>query len=364
MDYDSIIEWIDRLEPASDTASLILAKPSAPKTASPPPSYAEGVGDNNMSSASRKRRRVGSQGGLVDPNATPRPGSRSIPGSAAFMSASESEPSSSSLRQSSVKRQIMSLQFGNAGIEYEILKDDLVPEAARMLFATMTEIEQRFNILPDAMRDTIKNDQGFTDQDFKRSQWNYCFKSANKPNNLPGRIPEQCDDFNAILCTTARLHREFTHISSSSSANMIDICLVAAVKAFSSTTPTQSTKQPGGGNLEKAQLQMGVWLSLHWAFLYWGVKQKLLKQHMALGLDAPTDNFKAETLNVLSTLGFIPGILINGCRWYLVLSTYKDGKTTLWTDWTFGETKTLMKTYAVIAGVRELTAWARDRYIP
>lgn len=191
--------------------------------------------------------------------------------------------------------------------------------------------------------------------------------------------------------TTARPHREFKPISSS--AKMVDICvyaeldqnaeLVAAVKAFSSTAPTKSvnhtdffalqlrpvmisieTKQPGGGAWEKAQLQMGVWLSSHWAFLYWGVRQKLFKQHMALGLDAPKDDFKAETLEVLSQLGFIPGIFINGHRWHLVLSTYKDGKTTLWTEWMFGETKSLMKTYAVIAGVRELTAWARDKYIP
>lgn len=48
----------------------------------------------------------------------------------------------------------------------------------------------------------------------------------------------------------------------------------------------------------------------------------------------------------------------------VVISMFKDGKMTLWIEWMFGETKSLMKTYAVIAGVRELTAWGRDKYIP
>lgn len=211
MDYSSIIKWIDRLEPASDTGSLILPKPSAPKTArkrkaissyslaSPPPSYTEGVNDNNMSSASQKRRRVGSQGGLVDPDATPRPGSRSFPSSVASMSASEP---SSLLRQSSAKGQIMSLRLGDAGIEYETLNDDSVPEAAKTTFTTMTEIERGFDILPDAMRDTIKNNQGFADEDFKRSQWKYCFKSADEPDNLPGQIPSITQIKNILAMAT------------------------------------------------------------------------------------------------------------------------------------------------------------------
>ncbi|KAK1248313.1 hypothetical protein MKX08_006533 [Trichoderma sp. CBMAI-0020] len=328
----------------------------------------------------------------------------------------------------------MSLRLGDTAIEYETLNDDSVPEAAKTLFTTITEIGRSNNILPDTMRETIKNNQGFTNEDFNRSTWKYCFKSADEPDNLPGQIPsiaqikdilamatecdryrheesswnamvhlrllrfifqnelgKQCDDFNAILCTTARPHREFK--PNSLSAKMVDICvyadldqnpeLVAAVKAFSSTAPTKSvnhtdyfalqfrpiilsieTKQPGGGAWEKAQLQMGVWLSSHWAFLSWGARQKLLTQHIALGNDIPTDDLKAETLKVLSKLEFIPGIYINGHRWHLVLSTYKDGKTTLWQEWTFGETKNLMKTYSVIAGIRELTAWGRDKYIP
>lgn len=210
MDHNSILQWINRLEPASDTRSFILPKPSAPITArkrkaissyslaSPPPSYTEGVNDNNMSSASQKRRRVGSQGGLVDPDATPRPGSRSFPSSVASVSASEA---SSLSRQSSAKGQIMRLRLGDA-VEYETLNDDSVPEAAKTLFTTMTEIERGFDILPNAMRDTIKNDQRIADEDFKRSQWKYCFKSADEPDNLPGRIPSIAQIKNILAMAT------------------------------------------------------------------------------------------------------------------------------------------------------------------
>lgn len=211
MDYSSIIEWISRLEPASDTESPILLKPSAPKTArkrkaksnyslaSPPPSYTGGVNNNNISTASQKKHQLGSQGGSVDPDATPQPESRSFPSSVASISASEA---SSLSRQSSVKGQIISLRLSDAGVEYKTLNDSSVPEAAKTLFAAMTEIKRGLYILPDAMRDTIRKDQGFADADFKRSQWKFCFKSADEPDNLPGQIPRPAQIKNILAMAT------------------------------------------------------------------------------------------------------------------------------------------------------------------
>ncbi|KAK0755583.1 hypothetical protein N5P37_011825 [Trichoderma harzianum] len=376
-----------------------------------------------MTSTPQKRRRMQSQDGLPDPDATPRPGARSIPSSAASISGSEA---SSLSRSSSVKGQMMRLRMSGTGVETKSLNEDSVPAVAKPLFLTMAEIERGLNILPAALRNIIRDDQGLSQDDFE-SQWQYSFKSANKPDNLPGRIPSivqtkiilarttKCENgkldeaswntmvigpcFNLYLRTTlvnsaailtlylARPHRAYT--PGLSSARMIDLCIYAtlnqypeldtAIKAFTDTTATHSvnhtgyyglqfspliisieTKQPGGGEWDRAQLQMGVWHAAQWNFLRSGVEQKLRTQRPA----QDDDTFKAETLSALSKLGFIPGIFVNGSRWHLVISTYDDGKTTLWAEWVFGATKSLMKIFAVIAGVRELTAWGRDQYLP
>ncbi|KAL5082831.1 hypothetical protein Trisim1_002980 [Trichoderma cf. simile WF8] len=436
---DSIINWINNLEAASDPTSLPKPAPSLPSQAasrkrktisnyslaSPPLSYTGGD-DNIMTSTPQKRRRMQSQDGLPDPDATPRPGARSIPSSAASISGSET---SSLSRSSSVKGQMMRLRMSGTGVETKSLNEDTVPAVAKPLFLTMAEIERGLNILPAALRNIIRDDQGLSQDDFE-SQWQYSFKSANKPDHLPGRIPsivqikiilarttkcengkldeaswntmvhwpllslifeddfgEQCSDFNTIPCPTARPHRAYT--PGLSSARMVDLCIYAtlnqypeldtAINAFTDTTATHSvnhtdyyglqftpliisieTKQPGGGEWDRAQLQMGVWHAAQWNFLRSGVEQKLRTQRPA----QDDETFKAETLSALSKLGFIPGIFVNGSRWHLVISTYDDGKTTLWAEWVFGATKSLMKIFAVIAGVRELTAWGRDQYLP
>ncbi|KAK7397872.1 hypothetical protein QQX98_012761 [Neonectria punicea] len=120
---------------------------------------------------------------------------------------------------------------------------------------------------------------------------------------------------------------------------------------------------------DKAQLQMGVWHAAQWSFLRWAVGQNFLRQRQAQGLNTPSTEekrraHKAMKLAALARLGFIPGIIVQGHRWHLVLSTYEDGKTTLWAELEFGSTKGLLDIYAVVAGVRELTAWGRDSYLP
>lgn len=99
MAQEYIQEWINRLEPPSDSSSL--PKPAAPNAArkrkarssyslaSPPLSYREGDDDYNMASTPQKRRRLESQGGIFDPDTTPRRGSRSIPSSSTSFSAPE-----------------------------------------------------------------------------------------------------------------------------------------------------------------------------------------------------------------------------------------------------------------------------------
>ncbi|KAI0102491.1 hypothetical protein GGR51DRAFT_284954 [Nemania sp. FL0031] len=156
------------------------------------------------------------------------------------------------------------------------------------------------------------------------------------------------------------------------------------------------TKKPGV-HWEAAQLQIGIWHAAQWAFLRWAVAGKLRGQPIknkeqaedsSLNISSAQeeergekqrgeqggeqqdeqgdehDDTETKVLSVISKLGFIPGVIVQGHRWHLVLSTCEDRKTKLWADRQFGSTQTCLETYSVVAGIRRLTEWARDTYIP
>ncbi|KAI2641050.1 hypothetical protein GGS21DRAFT_537552 [Xylaria nigripes] len=205
----------------------------------------------------------------------------------------------------------------------------------------------------------------------------------------------QCDEFNVMSCTAARPHRQFKPIPSPT--DMIDMCIYASfnedvelsarIHEFSRVTPTRTVNHTDflpismrplllsietkklGVHWETAQLQIGIWHAAQWSFLRWAVSQKVAKQHTDEKKETTQtreqqDKLKTSELAILSKLGFIPGVIVQGHQWYLVLSTYEDGKTILWTHRLFGTTQSPLETYAVVAGIRELTAWARDFYLP
>lgn len=66
----------------------------------------------------------------------------------------------------------------------------------------------------------------------------------------------------------------------------------------------------------------------------------------------------------LARLAFLPGVIVQGHKWMLVLSTRERLKTVLWVEQQFGSTHRILETYQVIAGLRELAAWGRDTYLP
>lgn len=123
--------------------------------------------------------------------------------------------------------------------------------------------------------------------------------------------------------------------------------------------------------LEKAKLQIGIWHATHWNFLEWAVGKSLFQKRWAQGVNEPTtvqdgQEFEKEKFAALSTLGFLPGIIISGNRWIAVFSTYDQNRktTVFYTDAAFGTTRTIKGAYAIVAGIRELAAWGRDVYLP
>lgn len=130
------------------------------------------------------------------------------------------------------------------------------------------------------------------------------------------------------------------------------------------------TKKHGIGG-DRAELQMDAWLASQWAFLHCSVARKLAS--------VPQQSFDAEDKTgsedsadgemcaaALLALRFLPGIIVQGHRWALVISTYDPitRQSQLWSDHQFGTTQDLLETYATVAGVRRLMAWARDVYLP
>jgi hypothetical protein len=63
-------------------------------------------------------------------------------------------------------------------------------------------------------------------------------------------------------------------------------------------------------------------------------------------------------------LPFIPGIVVQGHKWSLVLSTHDGESITLWTEWEFGTTQSMQNIFRIVAGLRELAAWCRNVYVP
>ncbi|KAH6867869.1 hypothetical protein B0T10DRAFT_524092 [Thelonectria olida] len=416
-DIDSIISWIRSVPEETSSPPKGPKKRRADQQLTSPPASLDSNGHNMASTPKKRRLQTGEN--ALDLDATPRPGPHS---SASF--------SNTSSTTSSPKKQLMSLRLSESGVEIKPLDVNASPEAAQDFVSTMEEIGRAHDILPQALEATIIEQVKARDMDHRK--WRYSFKP--EVDTLPGRIPsfkevekirrkasecqefnheevswnsqvhlrllesifeevfgEQCGQFNAMSCTTARLHREFKPISSPT--KMIDICVYASLdrdavlcdKAteFSHMTPTQTinytdfeplrmrplvlsieTKKPGV-HWDTAQLQIGIWHAAQWSFLRWAVGQKLLRQRIENDTETWTEEEHNEkTLAVLSTLGFIPGVIIQGHRWHLVLSTYKDGKTRLWADHQFGTTQSCLEIYATIAGMRQLVAWARDVYLP
>ncbi|KAF4499875.1 hypothetical protein FAGAP_3875 [Fusarium agapanthi] len=403
-----VVSWLASLPDEylpSETLSKV-SKRSKAALPSPPTS-------DSMEGTTPKRRR------LIDQDRTPRAANLPPPSSTSS-SASWSESGKGS-RSSSPKKQMLRLRLEERGLECRQLNVDIAPPVISSLLDTIQEIGSRIEILPADKKSAILESPLVREQNTRL--WRFAFKEEGD-DTLPGRVPRpeeiaqicdfarHCHDTNheeaawnmevhhrllqAILrepdastaaplnftsCTTARPHRRF--IPFSSTAKMVDFCLYLnptdspALQALGRRTPTLTvnhtdfaplqlspivlsieTKRPGK-ELDAAQLQMGVWHAAQWAFL------RSVIGLTPQPLTAEEEILRSQKANeVLGQLGFIPGIIVQGHRWLFVFSTLDGNKTVLWTERQFGTTQSILDTYAVVAGIRELARWARDVYVP
>ena len=191
----SIVAWIHSLPDQNDRhPEGVRKRKLVPATschnqqlASPPAS----LGDDDMSkmelTPKKRRRGRSTTGEFADPDATPRPGTRSIAISSGSFSGSASETSSVASGTPSAKTQLMKMRLCESGVECKFLDVDAAPDVAQKLVSTMEEIGRALDILPHALGTTIIEKVKARSLDHRK--WRHSFKSAEEQDGLPGRIP-------------------------------------------------------------------------------------------------------------------------------------------------------------------------------
>ncbi|KAF9773899.1 hypothetical protein IL306_008197 [Fusarium sp. DS 682] len=96
-----------------------------------------------------------------------------------------------------------------------------------------------------------------------------------------------------------------------------------------------------GGDIAKGEQQLAIWHAAQWEFL--------------LSRAGPS---------AVDELGFLPGIVVQGHSWSLVITTWNQAITTVLPSVEFGSTDSTVGVLQVIAGLRKLRAWSMDTLWP
>ncbi|KAJ4248119.1 hypothetical protein NW762_012889 [Fusarium torreyae] len=90
-----------------------------------------------------------------------------------------------------------------------------------------------------------------------------------------------------------------------------------------------------GGDIAKAEAQLGIWHAAHWEFLL-----------SRAGDDA------------VGKLGFLPGVVVHGHTWSIVITTRRGATTAVVCSLEFGKTDSIVDAFQVLAGLRRLRKWS------
>ncbi|KAK1658536.1 hypothetical protein BDP55DRAFT_527007, partial [Colletotrichum godetiae] len=181
------------------------------------------------------------------------------------------------------------------------------------------------------------------------------------------RMGDDLVDFSS--CTSAGIHRQL--LDKRVQAKMVDFCICihpdaeadtginTAIKQLRDASPSESVNHTDysvfrnypialsieskiqDGSEGAATLQIGTWHAAHW---------KYLSQHA-----------HKEALNRLE---FLPGLIVQGARWYFLGSTSSDGDTTVWSTQLIGETNSEIGAFRVIRAIQYLAWWCAEVYWP
>lgn len=90
-----------------------------------------------------------------------------------------------------------------------------------------------------------------------------------------------------------------------------------------------------GGNAAKGEQQLGIWHAAHWEFL--------------------ASRVCAEAID---DLGFLPGVVVQGHIWSLVITVRRQATTIVLCSVEFGNTSSTVGVFQVLAGLRRLRSWS------
>ncbi|KAG8670753.1 hypothetical protein FPOAC1_003987 [Fusarium poae] len=96
-----------------------------------------------------------------------------------------------------------------------------------------------------------------------------------------------------------------------------------------------------GGDIAKGEQQLGLWTAAQWEFL-----------------------ISISGIEAVKELDFIPGVVVNGETWSLVIMTRTGVRTNVHKGIPFGNTGTVAGVFQVLAGLQKLRAWTLDTLWP
>ncbi|KAM0543164.1 hypothetical protein ACHAPJ_012462 [Fusarium lateritium] len=96
-----------------------------------------------------------------------------------------------------------------------------------------------------------------------------------------------------------------------------------------------------GGDIAKAEAQLGIWHAAHWEFLI-----------SRAGDDA------------VKKLDFLPGVVVHGHTWSLMITTRRGATTAVVHSLEFGKTDSIVGVFQVLAGLRRLRKWSLETLWP
>ncbi|KAK2470168.1 hypothetical protein H9L39_18316 [Fusarium oxysporum f. sp. albedinis] len=397
-----INSWLQQIEtalkpthqakPACATKSSDSEHCSKRRRLKPPTPDASRSGDSHSMASNRrhpspsKRGHDETQAGDNDEFQTPRPPRRKLetPTSESGTSLSSTQSRSQVSERSgysSPTKQLRELELHTRGvIPGELSAFRHKPPSLETLLDQIDLALAGFGLLPLSQRSTLDQLDEETYGDFKWTKQpilsNFLFSEkrdhlGETPSpEIVHRILHQAAYCNSKSCSEADWNMEVHHRVLEAALRPLQGCQMNQLFDFRLSPLSDNpiavsieTKKTGEG-WENAKLQMQIWMAAHWQFLrkLLDLRQRAANESSSMkqaeGVIAPN----SEADKVWQLPKFMPGIIIQGHDWHLIITTPEGEKTIFWQKQSFGDTWSSKGIYKIVYNLQLLRKWAQEEY--